>query len=435
MSDEEFESWRFVQDEEADNVAAALLDSPYAREVYTALGHIAKNNDPVSFEIFRATNPKLESNEEYERVVGILANYFNDMHRMPQTDEERATIARGCAFFDLHVGDCLFALTLRSLIKQYAAARATHVLTSTRLLVDYPHRRMIETLQFVADVMEVNGFEPDGNAMRSIQKLRLVHAMIRHRINRRVYNPTSSDPTEHVKWDETWGRPINQQDMIFAIHTFSTEVIDGLLAAGIRIPQNTIEDYYMTWHLYGRALGLKAELNPTTYAEGKKVQDRIYAREFIPNENALQLTPPLIDFAQTLLPFSPSKTHIYAMAKRFNDPADYKPVFEKILNIPVTKAHLGWMWLYFAGEHMLHWMHVIREMFTSKKGEKQHLHFLAMRNRWMIQAVVNIDKTWTSKHFRIADGFGESAAKKDAPLIASEPNIVSRFFRMLLHGR
>ena len=435
MSDEEFESWRYVQDDEADAVAGALLDSPYAHDVYKAIGNIAKNNDEVTFEIFRVANPQLESNEEYDKVVKILQDYFNDMHRMPQNDAERATIRRGCEFFDLHVGDCLFALTLRSLLKQYAAARATNVLTQTKLLIEYPHRRMIETLQFVADVMEPNGFEPTGNGVRSIQKLRLVHAMIRHRINRRKYDPTSPDPTMHALWDESWGKPINQQDMIFAVHTFGQEVIDGLIAAGIKMSQQNIDDFYMTWHYYGRALGVKDELNPTSYVEGKKLQDRIYAKEFKANPNALVLTPPLIAFSRTLLPFAPSETHIYAMTKRFNDPKDYKPIFEEILMIPLSKAHLGWMWIYFAGEHILHFFGVVRRMFSSKDDNDRRDHYLAMRNQRLIQTVVNIDKTWSSKHFRIADGFGESASKTDKKEIGSEPNILQRLWRMITHGK
>ncbi|MBC8124643.1 MAG: DUF2236 domain-containing protein, partial [Candidatus Kapabacteria bacterium] len=240
ISDDELEAWRNVQDEPADMVAAALLDSPYAHVIYPVLGQITKNSDEATIELFNRARPESANDPEYERLAKILSDYFSDTHLFPQTDEERDAVLRGCEFFDLHVTDGLMALTFRSLIKQYAAARATYVLTSTRLLVDYPHRRMIETLQFVADVMDVNGMQPDGCGIRAIQKLRLIHAMIRHRINRSRNNPMQGDSAVQFAWDDSWGHPINQEDMIFAVHTFSVEVIDGLLAFGIKIPKQTI---------------------------------------------------------------------------------------------------------------------------------------------------------------------------------------------------
>lgn len=431
MSDDEFESWRNVQDDYADSVASTLLESGHARDIYPALAHIGVNSQKLSIDIFRKSNPDLVISEEHEQLVGVLSDYFNDLHLFPQTEEEKAIIRRGCEFFDLHVGDCLFALTLRSLLKQYAAFKATNVLVATKLLVDYPHRRIIETLQFVADVMEVNGFEPQGNAIRSIQKLRLVHSMIRHRINKKKNNVDYHDPAITTIWDDTWGAPINQQDMIFAVHTFSIEVIDGLLAHGVKVPRQAIDDYYMTWHLYGQALGVHPEINPTSYAEGKDLQLRIYRNQFIPNANATALTPPLIEFSKSFLPFSPSTTHIYAMVKRYNDASDYKPVFEDILQIPVRDAHLGWMAWYFVMEGVLETIDTIRRLFMSSENEeKRYSHRVANRNQRIIQALVDMNKTWSSKHFRIADGFGDSASKRDAKSITTEPTFFERLGRL-----
>lgn len=432
MTDEELESWRYVQDDYADSVAATLLESRYAKDIYPSMAHIVNNTHQISADVFRNGTPEAEFNEEHERLVQVLTDYFNDQHLFPQSQEEYEIIHRGCEFFDLHVGDCLFALTLRSLLKQYSAFKATNVLVATKLLVDYPHRRIVETLQFVADVMEDNGFQPEGNAIRSIQKLRLVHAMIRHRINKKKSNPDYQDSAITMMWDDAWGLPINQQDMIFAVHTFSIEVIDGLLANGVKVPQQDIDDYYMTWHLYGRALGVNPDLNPTSYAEGKKLQSRIYKSQFIPNQNALALTTPLIDFSRTFLPFSPGVTHIYAMIKRYNDPVDYKPVFEDILKLPIGNAHLGWMIWFFILEHALEAIDAIRRLFVSSNGEeKQYSHRVANRNQRMIQALVDMNKTWTSRHFRIADGFGDSASKVDARNIQTEPTFFQRLGKVL----
>lgn len=432
ITDEELEGWRQVQDDEADAVAAALMDSPLGHVIYPVLSQIEKNSDEVSVDMFNRVHPEEANNAEYERLAGILTDYFNDMHRAPQTPQELAVIGRACELFDLHVTDALMALTLRSLIKQYAAARATYVLTSTRMLVDYPHRRMVETLQFVADVMDVDGFTPNGCALRSIQKLRLIHALIRHRINRSRTNAFTDESAVAFTWDDSWGHPINQADMIFAVHTFSVEVIDGLLSYGVRLKQQQIEDYYLAWHYYGRALGVKDELNPKTYAEGKALQERIYAIEFAPNPNALTLTPPLIEFTKALLPFSPNETHIFALAKRYNDPKDYRPVFEDILAIPIMKAHIGWLWWYFALDHVIHIIQWIRlNVFTIVRSKERKTHYLAHRNQRLIQAIVNLEKTWTGKHFRINDGFGKSAGMADAHELETQPSFFERFSHMM----
>jgi hypothetical protein len=426
MSDEDFEQWRHVQDDVADRVAAILMESPLAHIVYPVLGKIGMNDAEITEDLFDVEPEELERDPEYRRLANVMREYYADTSLFPKTPEEIATIKRGCEVFDLHVGDGLFILTLRSLLKQYAASRATNVLTSTRLIVDYPHRRIVETLQFVADVMDEDGMDEGGYTMRSIQNLRLVHAMVRYRIRRKQNNPSVRDRSIALEWDDSWGAPINQQDMIFAIHTFSVEVIDGLLAHGTKLTKQMIDDYYFTWHLYGRALGVVDELNPKTYEEGKAVQERIYSKEFKPNKNALELTPPLIDFSQRLLPFSPSKTHIYAMIKKFNDKKDYKPIFEDILGLPISKAHLGWLGFYFVLDEITHFMRWVGTLFTPKNKEAEHEHRLAHRNKNMMQALVNIEKTWSGKHFRIADGFGDSASKIDAKRIKTQPTFMER---------
>lgn len=427
MSDEEFEQWRYVQDDYADSVAAILVESPYSKDIYPILGQIAHSSDEVTVALFKKGNPEFRVTDEHEHLIQVMSDYFNDLSLIPKTESELSTIRRGCELFDLHVGDCLFALTLRSLLKQYAAYKATNVLVATKLLVEYPHRRMVETLQFVADVMDVDGFEPDGHALRSIQKLRLVHAMIRYRINKKKNNPDYQDSAITMTWNDEWGLPINQQDMIFAIHTFSTEVIDGLLARGLKLSPEAIEDYYMTWHYFGRALGVHPELNPTNYNDGKVLQDRIYKSQFVPNPNASALTPPLIEFTKSFLPFSPSDTHIYAMIKAYNDEKDYEPVFENILGIPINKAHLGWTVWFFILNAVLESFSSLRVAFIPKDEQEEHNHSVSRQNDRIIQALVDMNKTWSSKNFRIADGFGDSASKLDASKLKSQPSFFDRF--------
>jgi len=268
--------------------------------------------------------------------------------------------------------------------------------------------------------------EPGGYTIRAIQNLRLVHAMVRYRINRKKANPDYPDNSIAFPWNDEWGAPINQQDMLFAIHTFSVEVLDGLKTHGVRLHPRRIDDYYRTWHLFGKALGLHDDLNPETYEEGRLVQERIYEKEFKKNDNGLQLTPPLIKFAQQFLPFSPSDTHIYAMVKAYNDKKDFEPVFQEILGLPLNKAHIGWLALYFVLDELMHILTSAKYIFTPPSKRPEYVHRVAHHNQRMIQALVNINKTWTGRHFRIADGFGEAASEIDAMKVDTQPSFIER---------
>ena len=50
----------------------------------------------------------------------------------------------------------------------------------------------------------------------------------------------------HAQWDPEFGTPINQEDMVFAIHTFSLEIIQGLREMRIVISDEDAENYFQT---------------------------------------------------------------------------------------------------------------------------------------------------------------------------------------------
>ena len=123
-----------------------------------------------------------------------LFDYFEDMSPFEFTHDESAILERGSKFFVDHGPKAILTLYGRSLIKQYAHTQAIQVLRMTRLLEDHVHRRIIETMQFVVDVMnptwhhhhdkeDKRKFNTNHVGKQSIQKLRLVHAMVRYKIN------------------------------------------------------------------------------------------------------------------------------------------------------------------------------------------------------------------------------------------------------------
>jgi hypothetical protein len=283
-------------------------------------------------------------------------------------------------------------------------------------------------MQFVMDVMDPLGYGPEGYAIRSIQKLRLVHAMIRARIRNNLH-----EVSQFGEWKESWGLPINQQDMIFAIHTFSVEVLDGLIAAGEKISREDMENYYLTWHYIGKALGVKDEINPWNYADGKALQNRIYQQQFVkPNPNAPALAKPLLEFMQKTLPTHPDQRHIYAVVKLYNDKDEHNRfIFEEILEIPLSTADDRFLRLMKNADSFWHFIISIRYLFTPKHKKPLFHHALAMKNFNMLGAVIGLEKTWSGKHFRISDGFGDQIAIEDEKAVASEPSLIFRIAERL----
>ena len=74
----------------------------------------------------------------------------------------------------------------------------------TKLLEEHTDRRIIETAQFVFDVMEKNWWEPDKRGLLTAIKIRIMHSAMRLII---------LDSTENgKKWNKDWGMPISQED-------------------------------------------------------------------------------------------------------------------------------------------------------------------------------------------------------------------------------
>ncbi len=94
------------------------------------------------------------------------------------------------------------ALATASLIYCYAGYPGVKALTFSRRLGQDADRRVGETAQFVLAVMAPGSPDPCGRGIRKIQKVRLLHAAIRHLV------------TGSGRWDVTAdGEPICQVDL------------------------------------------------------------------------------------------------------------------------------------------------------------------------------------------------------------------------------
>jgi len=320
-TNEELDRMRLVTDPPADRAAEALFQSHNIRGVTGILDFLARNDASVDMNVGGFELPQ------------ALKDYFNDLGHFQFTRDEKAMLDRASDVFELYGPVITLALGMRSLLKQYAAAKATNVLRMTTLLTAHTDRRITETFQFVLDVMQKGWYQPDKRGIRSIQKLRLIHALIRFRIKNGMTAP------DQGSWDLAWGEPINQEDMIFANQTFSVEVLQGLEQAGVKLNGYQIDDYFGAWRLIGKALGVDPSLQAEDFKEGARLQQQIYDRQFtLPNRNGPPLAKALIQFFIEVMPVEATEKSIVTFIKFFNGPENYG-ILEKHLNIPLSGAH------------------------------------------------------------------------------------------------
>ncbi|MDX1642225.1 MAG: oxygenase MpaB family protein, partial [Balneolaceae bacterium] len=133
-------------------------------------------------------------------------------------------------------------------------------------------RRVIETAQFVFDVMEKNWWEPGKRGILTALKVRIMHSAMRHII---LY----SDDKKWV-WNEEWGKPISQEDLIATNQVFSLEFFKGMEMLGKPLSKEDQEAWFHTWKTIGSIMGVQDDLLADTVEEAWELQHAIYAHLF-----------------------------------------------------------------------------------------------------------------------------------------------------------
>jgi hypothetical protein len=201
----------------------------------------------------------------------------------------------------------LMCLGCYSLPASYAAAKGVVVLHRTAYLERRPTKRLFETTQMVIDVMTPGGLEPGGRGVRTAQKVRLMHAMVRHLIQNDQKEP----------WPEELGVPINQEDLAGTLMTFVWGTLDGLEKLGVRPSARAKEHYLAAWRFVGRLMGLEEALIPSTMAEVEHLKQRIQARQVRASEEGRVLTKALLDMMERNSEIAPLKAMPAILMRHF----------------------------------------------------------------------------------------------------------------------
>ncbi|MGW6939121.1 oxygenase MpaB family protein [Streptomyces xanthophaeus] len=182
------------------------------------------------------------------------------------------------------------ALSFASMPACYVVPHVAKLLSATHSL-KYPSKRMAETGQFTVYLMQPDAFEAGSRFIPAAQKVRLLHASIRHHLAR------------EDRWDTAaLGTPICQEDMIGGQMMFSIQVLDALHRLGIHMSTEGAEAYYYAWRVVGAILGIDQDHVPKDLQEARTFSDLYMTRHMGPSEEGAQLTRQLIDLYEEVVP-------------------------------------------------------------------------------------------------------------------------------------
>src|SRR5262245_58016105 len=162
-TDEFLEAMRKVGDPLADDTVAEVFRAGAVEAVNSLLSALVRNDQ------IPPSGLPAKGYEFLEATSGL-----------PQLDA--AKVERGEKLFMSHGNLALAILLCASLPECYVQKRGVKVLWLTQRLQEHVFRRLLETAQMVLAVMSRGGLSGDGRGIRAAQKVRLMHAAMRHLI-------------------------------------------------------------------------------------------------------------------------------------------------------------------------------------------------------------------------------------------------------------
>ncbi|MCB9522466.1 MAG: DUF2236 domain-containing protein [Myxococcales bacterium] len=161
---------------------------------------------------------------------------------------DAARVERGQRVFVRYGVPILQGLLYRSLPEVYACADGVQVLARSKRITALVDRRVLETLRFVVDVLTPGHLAEGAVGVRTAQRVRLLHASIR------LHLAAGGFPADR------FGPPINQEDLVITLASFSVVILDVLRRFGAELSEAEADGWLHTWNVIGWIMGVREEL-------------------------------------------------------------------------------------------------------------------------------------------------------------------------------
>ena len=194
-----------------------------------------------------------------------------------------------------------------SLPETYQIARTAKLLNLTQQLDRDPthaDRRLWFTVRMCFDVLDQNGLNTTGgHGIIALQRLRLLHAMVRMFVQHRLKTPHRlSGLSSNGLWDTENGQPISQVELLYTLLTFSHVVVRSFDIWECGLTPFQKEAYIHIWNVAGAMLGIHPELLPRNTADAARMFEEIKARYGAATPEAIKLGGALVTFWADLFP-------------------------------------------------------------------------------------------------------------------------------------
>ena len=261
----ELEEMRLQIDQVGDDMLSALLErTPALLQQQGSSGLLEALKDELRAQQQqqegRQTKKQTRSTGQQTKDARVSA-FFEQVLAEPEW-LDRDLLREGQLVYLRYSTSCSLGLMYFSLVGGFSAPKIVKVLDETGYLTrsgrDETWRRLNETIEMVLDCMCTDdGLEVGEVGWWSVLKVRLMHSRVRHRLLAR---------SGARAWDAgTFGQPINQEDMMGTLCSFSINVLLSIQKTGA--PWLTLKEqeaYLHLWRYIGHLIGVREENNVCT---------------------------------------------------------------------------------------------------------------------------------------------------------------------------
>ncbi|MGY0197174.1 oxygenase MpaB family protein [Leptothrix sp. BB-4] len=286
-TDDQLQAMRQVADPLADAVVARIYETDSVSGVNRLLANLSRPDRPLA--------PAIQA---------LVDQYMAETAVLPSWADP-ALIEACEGFFSSHGTLSSTILCCASLPECYLDAMDAPVLASTTQLLQHVERRIFETAYMVVTVMQPGGMRDGGLGLRCAQRVRLMHAAVRHLLRAdyaAAQAATAAGTPRRPRWDMAHGEPINQEAMAFVILTFSYVGLRSLERLGYHPAPELRRAYMHTWSVIGHVMGVREDLLAHTYEEGQDLFERIKRRRRGASPEGQALTAAMLDWMVKTLP-------------------------------------------------------------------------------------------------------------------------------------
>jgi hypothetical protein len=281
-TDELLDSLRLETDPVADDVVTQHFSDRPGDPPHTIFRHLVRSAD-------------VPAEARSDAVDGFLSE------RPPPPDwADPALVRRGELVFSQFAPEILTSLLFASLPEAYAAAKGVQVLPLTARLATDTKRRLVETTQMVVDVMSPGGLVAGAPGYMDARRVRLMHAAVRYLILNDPLVIRTCDPAERgPHWCVDWGEPVNQEDLLGTLMTFTRVIFESLDRLGVDLGHEDAHAYLHSWNIVGHLLGIRADLLPIDMASAVALTEAIRRRQYAPSRAGREMAAALVDLAES----------------------------------------------------------------------------------------------------------------------------------------